>query len=421
MSLLSTPQNQIEQRVSGLTDPAPEGLGRVDRWCRAQVLKRLAQLQGGAIHLREEDQVVALGAGETAELRAELCVRNPRFFRRTVQGGSMGVAEAYMDGDWCADDLPALLQTFARDWSVSCELNRGWRQIKKPAERLWAWMRRNTLSGSRKNIAAHYDLSNQFYQLWLDETMAYSSAIFPSAESSLHEASENKFDIVCQKINLQPDDELLEIGTGWGGLAIYAAENYGCRVTTTTISREQHDFAARLIANRGLDRQITLLSSDYRALEGRYDKLVSIEMIEAVGHKYLPGYFAKCNQLLKPGGRMVLQAITIPDQRYERYKRSVDFIQRYVFPGGALPSLGAIQRAVGENTNLLLTGMQDYAQHYARTLAAWRERFFDRLHDVRRLGFDEQFIRTWDYYLSYCMAGFREQQIGLAHLEFVKK
>ncbi len=327
-----------------------------------------------------------------------------------------------MAGDWAADDLPTLLQVFARDWSVACELDLGWRTaFKKSAGRSWAWLRRNTPSGSHKNISAHYDLSNDFYRLWLDETMAYSAAIFPDAKATLHDASQHKFDLICQKLELQRNDHLLEIGTGWGGFALHAAKNYGCRVTTTTISRQQYDYAQDLFAKHGLTERIQLLDQDYRSLSGQYNKLVSIEMIEAVGHEYLPTYFAKCNALLEHGGRMVLQAITIPDQRYEGYRRSIDFIQRYIFPGGALPSLGAIQRAVGTQTTLLLTGLQDYGLDYARTLAAWRERFFDQLHQVRRLGFDEQFIRTWDYYLSYCMAGFRERQIGLAQLVFEKQ
>lgn len=421
MSILSTPQDQIEQRADCIAVPSAKRLGNIDTWCRRQVFKRLGRLQGGQLCLREDDQVLHFGTSDAAQLTAELCVRDPQFYRRTVQRGNLGVAESFMDGDWHADDLPTLLQVFARDRCISYGLNHGWRRLKKPVERFRAWLRRNTLAGSRKNIAAHYDLSNQFYKLWLDPTMAYSSAIFTSTESSLRDGSINKFDIICQKLDLQPGESLVEIGTGWGGLALYAAENYGCHVTTTTISSQQHDYTARLIAKRGLEKQITLLHSDYRTLEGHFDKLVSIEMIEAVGHQYLPSYFAKCNQLLRPGGRMVLQAITIPDQRYEQYRRSVDFIQRYIFPGGALPSLGAMQNAVAENTRLVLTGMQDYADHYARTLAAWRERFFDRLHDVRCLGFDERFIRMWDYYLSYCMAGFREQQIGLAHLEYVRQ
>lgn len=419
MSVLSSPQDQIHERPGGVaTGAAPDNW--VDRWCRRQVVRRLERLQDARIAIYQGNVPQLLGQG-TASTCNELYVRNPRFYRRVVLGGSMGAAESYMDGDWSADDLPALLEAFARDASVSRRLDSGWRRLRKPLDVAWAQLRRNTPRGSRKNIAAHYDLSNDFYRLWLDETMAYSSAVFASPQATLAEGSRHKFDLICLKLNLQPDDHLLEIGTGWGGLAVHAAEQYGCRVTTTTISQQQYEYAQALVAERGLGDRITLLDHDYRQLEGQYDKLASVEMIEAVGHQYLPTFFRKCDHLLRPGGRMVLQAITIPDQRYAAYKRSVDFIQRYIFPGGALPSIGAIQRAVGSHTQLLPIGLRDYARDYARTLTLWREAFFDNLHDVRRLGFDERFIRTWDYYLSYCIAGFRQRQIGLAHLEFERQ
>ncbi len=422
MPLLSPSEDEVDQRLRDVTSTQATRPSFFDRWCRTQVLARLARIDAACVSLFDFDGQEQLGNDLREDgLEAELYVRHPRFYRRVVSGGSMGAAEAYMDGDWLADDLPALLQAFARDWKVSGDIDRNWRRVRRPFQRVWAWLRRNTLVGSRRNIAAHYDLSNEFYRLWLDETMAYSSAVFPTPRATLAEASRHKFDLVCQKLDLQPGDHLLEIGTGWGGFAVHAAENYGCRITTTTISQQQYEYARGRFAERQLTDHITLLDCDYRTLAGRYDKLVSIEMIEAVGHSYLPTYFAKCNDLLNAGGRFVLQAITIPDQRYDRYRRSVDFIQRYIFPGGALPSLGAIERAVGERTSLLLTGMQDYGRDYALTLAAWRERFFDRLHDVRRLGFDERFIRMWDYYLSYCMAGFRERQIGLAQLVFEKQ
>lgn len=395
---------------------------RLERWCRRQVVSRLNRLKVGSITLCDGEARRRFGQSLPSEsFDLELHVRRPRFFRRVALGGSLGAAEAYMDGDWTTDDLPGLLSLFARDAAVPTELDRRWRFSRRPALRVWSWLRRNTPGGSRKNIAAHYDLSNDFYQLWLDETMAYSSAIFLDESASLADASRHKFDLICQKLALKPDDHLLEIGTGWGGFAVYAAENYGCRVTTTTISDQQYQYTRRLIAERGLESRVTLLDRDYRDLTGQYDKLSSIEMIEAVGHEFLHTYFAKCNDLLRPGGRLVLQAITIPDQRYEAYRRSVDFIQRHIFPGGALPSLGAIHEAIGENTALLLTHLDDYSAHYARTLTKWRERFFDHLQEIRRLGFDERFIRTWDYYLAYCIAGFQERQIGLAQLVFDKQ
>ncbi|QDU56284.1 Cyclopropane-fatty-acyl-phospholipid synthase [Aeoliella mucimassa] len=384
------------------------------------MLKRLDQLQGGRIVLHEGTNRYTLGQGDSHSMAAEIYVRQPQFYRRVLTGGSLGAAESYMDGDWATDDLPDLLSVFAKDWNVSCELNQGWRWWRKPLERTWNWLRRNTLAGSRKNIADHYDLSNEFYGLWLDETMNYSSGVFDSPESTLAEASVRKMDVVSQRLELKPTDHLLEIGTGWGALARHAAEQYGCRVTTTTISQQQYNLARERFDRSPARGRLTLLDHDYRELKGQFDKLVSIEMIEAVGHEYHKNFFRQCSDLLKPGGKMVLQAITIPDQRYDDYRRSVDFIQRYIFPGGALPSMGAIHRAVGQHTALLPVAVQDYGLHYARTLEAWRERFFDRIHEVRRLGFDDRFIRMWDYYLSYCIAGFKERHIGVVQMEFIK-
>lgn len=394
----------------------------IDSWCRQRVFDRLAHLRAGTISVVEPEASYPFGARVDERIPdAELFVRQPSFYRHVVTGGGLGAAEAYMAGEWSADDLPGLLQLFARDAAACAEIDRSWaRRLRLPVERTFAWLRRNTMTGSRKNIAAHYDLSNDFYRLWLDESMAYSSGVFPSDTASLAEAQRHKFDLACQKLQLKPGDHLLEIGTGWGGLAIHAATNYGCHVTTTTISDQQHDYAKEQIALRGLTGRITLLNRDYRELTGQFDKLVSIEMIEAVGHEYLPTFFRACSDRLRAGGLMVLQAITIPDQRYEAYRHSVDFIQRYIFPGGALPCLGAMHRAIADGTRLQVIGLDDYTPHYARTLAAWRERFFDELHEVRRLGFDERFIRMWDYYLSYCIAGFRERQIGLVQLECLK-
>ena len=420
MSLLSAPPSRFGSNANRLAVDANQPKCLVQRWCRRQVLQRLNQLRGGRVLLFDGDLTQTLGAESDAPIVAELYVRNPQFYRRVITGGSLGAAESFMDGDWATDDLPGLLGLFAADWKVSCELNQGWRRLRKPMELAWAWLKRNTLEGSRKNIAAHYDLSNEFYQLWLDETMSYSSGVFPSPEANMLEASRHKIDVACQRLDLKPSDHLLEIGTGWGAFALQAAEKYGCQVTTTTISRQQHDYAEQLFGKSSVGHKINLLDRDYRELRGKYDKLVSIEMIEAVGHENLGAYFRQCSHLLKSGGKMVIQAITIPDQRYDRYRRSVDFIQRYIFPGGALPSLGAIHRAVGAGTSLLPVATHDFGLDYARTLEAWRERFFDRLNDVRRLGFDDRFIRMWDYYLSYCIAGFKSRQIGVVQMEFIK-
>jgi cyclopropane-fatty-acyl-phospholipid synthase len=295
---------------------------------------------------------------------------------------------------------------------VSTNLERGPARLLSPLHRIAHLLRRNTASGSRRNISAHYDLGNDFFSLFLDETMAYSCAIFSRADSSLYEASVTKFDRICRKLELTADDHVLEIGSGWGGFAIHAAQRYGCRVTTTTISPRQHEFTRRQVEAAGLGERVTVLCEDYRALTGSYDKLVSIEMIEAVGHEYFDTYFRVCSDRLKPDGMMLLQAIVIPDQRYDRYRRSADFIQRYIFPGGCLPSIGAICRSLGRATDLRLFHLEDITPHYAETLAQWRQRFGANLDRIGKLGFSEDFLRTWEFYFCYCEGGFRERVIG---------
>jgi cyclopropane-fatty-acyl-phospholipid synthase len=292
--------------------------------------------------------------------------------------------------------------------------------LMRPLQRLFHWLNRNTRRGSHRNIAAHYDLGNDFYGLWLDERMMYSSAIFESRDTPLDIASAAKLDRICRKLHLTPDDHVLEIGTGWGGFAIYAVENYGCRVTTTTISREQHDYARNVIAERGLESKITLMQSDYRDLEGKFDKLVSIEMIEAVGHEFQETYFRKCCDLLKPEGQMLLQAITIADQNYESYRKSVDFINRYIFPGGCLTSITAMTSTITRNTDMRVIDLEDIGAHYAITLRRWHERFLAALEDVRKLGFPQEFIRMWEYYLCYCEGGFIERAIGNVQMLIVR-
>lgn len=279
---------------------------------------------------------------------------------------------------------------------------------------------RNTKEGSRNNISAHYDLGNGFFTLFLDQSMMYSSAIYPQCDASLAEAAEFKLQRVCEKLQLKPQDHLLEIGTGWGGLAIYAATHYGCRVTTTTISREQYDFACARIKSLGLEDRIKVLFDDYRDLQGQFTKLVSIEMIEAVGHEHYDQYFSTCSALLAPDGLMLIQAITIADQRYEQAKKSVDFIQRYIFPGGSLPSIAVIAESIKRNTDLTIVQMEDIGEHYAQTLKHWREAFLAKLEQVRAQGFDERFIRMWEFYLCYCEGGFMERSIGTAQLLFAK-
>ena len=357
--------------------------------------------------------------GDLASNSVQLRVHNPRFYRDVVLGGTLGAAEAYIRGDWETDNLVNLLQFIARNTSVLSRFDLGLVRLTKSLAKCRHVFASNTVAGSKQNIAAHYDLSNDFFATFLDPTLTYSSGLFEDSQTTLADATHAKYERLCQLLELKPHDHLLEIGTGWGGFACYAAREYGCRVTTTTISQAQHDYAQQKIRDLGLQHRVELLQRDYRNLTGEYDKIVSIEMIEAVGHEFLPTFFGKCDQLLRPGGKFALQAITIPDQRYEKYRTSVDFIQRYIFPGGCLPSLGAMTEATGR-TSLLLTRLDDFATDYARTLELWREKFHQNLDVIRQLGMSERLIRTWQYYFCYCEAGFREQLIGLKQMLYVK-
>lgn len=312
------------------------------------------------------------------------------------------------------------MYVLAQNMDVLTSVEGGTAELLRPMRAAVNWFRRNTKAGSHRNISAHYDLSNEFFALMLDPTMTYSSGVFTAPDTTLLNASIEKYDRICRKLRLTPQDHVLEIGTGWGGFAEHAVRNYGCRVTTTTISQQQHAYAAERFQQAGIADRVTLLQQDYRDLRGRFGKLVSIEMIEAVGEKFLPGYFAKCGELLKPGGQMCLQAITIPDERYERYRKSVDFIQRYIFPGGFLPSMGAIRKCTANHTSLQLNQVDEFGQDYAQTLARWRKNFWNNIEAVRKLGFDERFIRTWHYYLCYCEAGFLARQIHVSQLFFEK-
>ncbi len=353
-------------------------------------------------------------------LAATLQVHHRRFYRQVALGGGLGAAESYLRGDWDAPDLTKTMRLLARNMDVLEEMEHGAARLLRPLRTAANWLRRNTRSGSKRNIAAHYDLSNDFFKLLLDPTMTYSSGVFPHEAATLEEASIEKYDRICRKLQLTPQDHVLEIGTGWGGFTEHAVKNYGCRVTTTTISDEQHDYAARRFRESGVTERVTLLKDDYRDLQGQFDRVVSIEMIEAVGEAFLPSYFAKCSDLLNPQGIMCLQAITIPDHRYDAYRKSVDFIQRYIFPGGFLPSIGAIATCLGQVTDFRLFHSEDFGPHYATTLAHWRRNFWEQISKVKSLGFDERFIRTWHYYLCYCEAGFHERQIGVSQLVLTK-
>ena len=326
--------------------------------------------------------------------------------------GSVGAGEAYINGHWSCDDLTALVRILVVNRSTLSGLEGGAARLSRPFFKLFHYLNQNSRSGSARNIAAHYDLGNALYQLMLDETMAYSCGIFEHEESTLLQASQAKFDAACRKLALSPSDHVLEIGTGWGGFALHAAQHYGCRVTTTTISQAQYDYARERIAAAGLQDRICLLLEDYRDLTGRYDKLVSIEMVEAVGAKYVDTYFRQCGALLSPQGAMLLQAITIQDQIYDEALRSVDYIQRYIFPGSFIPSVTALAAAICRASDLKIFHLEDIGPHYARTLAQWRRNFFARLPDVRRLGYPDSFVRLWEFYLCYCEGAFAERQLG---------
>lgn len=394
-------------------------LGLLDKICRNLMLSYLAKLQQGCIELVEDHDKQLLGDPQ-ADLRVTLTIVDPAFYQKLVLGGSVGAGESYIEGHWRTDNLTALVQIFARNMVLLDQLESGWARISKPALKLLNWRNRNSKAQSKKNISAHYDLGNSMYQLFLDQSMMYSSAVYPSAGSSLAEAQQHKLKLICDRLQLKASDHLMEIGTGWGSLAIFAAKNYGCRVTTTTISREQYDYAKSQIAAAGLEQKITLLFQDYRELTGQYDKLVSIEMIEAVGHEYLDGYFAKCSSLLKADGLMLLQAITIADQRYEFYRREVDFIKKFVFPGGCLPSMFRMTQAAAQHTDLVIRQVQDIGLDYARTLADWCSNFMAARDAVHQLGFDDRFVRLWHFYLCYCEGGFLERATSAVHLVLSK-
>jgi len=383
---------------------------RLERLARRAVLRRLAGLQVDRIRLVDDRGERSFG--KPGGLDVALHVHDPSFYADVAYGGTIGGAEAYIRGYWSCSELTSLVRILLRNRSVLEDVDSGTAYITRPLQKLFHWLNRNTRSGSRRNIAAHYDLGNAFFRLWLDERMMYSSAIFERPDMTLDEASEAKLERICGKLNLRPGDRVIEIGSGWGGFAIHAASRYGCHVTTTTISREQHALAAERVREAGLDGQVTLLLQDYRDLQGRYDKLVSIEMFEAVGHEYHPAFFRKCADLLAPDGMLLLQTITIADQRYERARRSVDFIQRYIFPGGALPSVTSMAAVLTRHTDLRITHVEDIGPHYATTLRMWRERFFDRIAEIRDLGYPEEFIRMWEYYLCYCEGAFDERAIG---------
>lgn len=376
--------------------------------------KKVSELPIGTIILHDELDVETPVVNTDAII---ISVNDMRFYIDVMLAGSNGAASAYRDGFWSCNNLTGLFQLMVRNLDTLDKLEGGFASIGN-----W-WLKRrhksrsNTRNGSRQNIHAHYDLGNEFFELMLDPTMTYSSGYFLSEESNMEEASIEKLDRICRKLNLQINDHVVEIGTGWGSFAIHAASHYGCRVTTTTISKEQFKFASERIRKLGLRDKIDIRLSDYRDLRGKYDKLVSIEMIEAVGHDFLPAYFSACSNLLKENGQACIQAITMPDHRYDQYLKNSDFIQQFIFPGSCVPSITAIQNAITKGSDLRISQLEDFGQHYARTLDQWRRTFISEFEAVENMAYSEDFNRLWEYYLCYCEAGFLERYTGV--IQFV--
>ena len=380
------------------------------------VLSRMEQIASGQFTMHVDRERHVFGKSLPGVPDAELHVRDGRFWKAVAHRGSVGAGEAYAKGWWTSDDPVAVVRMFVRNQDALSGIEGGLARLSRPFLAVYHALRRNTEKGSRENISAHYDLSNEFFQLFLDDTMTYSCGIFEDETSTLRDASVAKIDKLCRKLDLKPDDHLLEIGTGWGAFALHAAREYGCRVTTTTISEEQHALAAQRFAEAGLTDRITLLKEDYRNLSGQYDKLVSVEMIEAVGAEFYEEFFGKCSELLKPNGTMALQAITIADQYYEQARRSVDFIQRHIFPGSCIPSVTALCSAMTRSGKLRLTDLEDIGPHYVKTLAVWRKNLLERWGDALALGYSDEFLRLFEFYFVYCEGGFAERHIGDVHM-----
>lgn len=386
------------------------------------IYRQLDKIVNGEIIVRDgRDELYFGKTTDDFPHPVHITVTDNSFYIDVAFGGSSGSGEAYMKGSWKCSDLLSLIRIFLRNRHVLDAMDYRLTRLKGPLHKLGHMLNKNTKEGSKKNICAHYDIGNDLFKLFLDPTMMYSSAYFKHDDMSLSQASIAKLDLICQKLQLDTEDHLLEIGSGWGGLAIHAATHYGCRVTTTTISDEQYVLAQQLIMDAGLDDRITLLKQDYRDLTGTYTKLVSVEMIEAIGHQYMNTYFDKCSSLLADDGIMLLQAITIADQYYESALKDVDFIKKFIFPGGFLPSVSTLCNSIATVTDMKLFHLQDIGPHYAKTLNAWRQRFFDNVNEIAKLGYPDEFVRLWDYYFCYCEGGFIERDIGTVQMLLTKQ
>ena len=380
--------------------------------------QRLSQIKDA--HIKIKDGKVTKQYGKSDKLSAKIEVLDSAFYRNIIFGGTIGASESFIRGEWRSPNLTNVIRVLAKNIEAQDKLENFFTLFSQSFLKIIQKLNENSVKGSKKNIARHYDLSNDFFSLFLDKNMMYSSAIYKTKKTSLEYAAIQKLDIICKKLNLKKTDHIVEIGTGWGGFAIHAAKNYGCKVTTTTISIEKYKLAKQRVKKAGLGSKIKVLLKDYRLLKGRYDKLVSIEMIEAVGYQYYDEYFKSISQLLKDDGDALIQAITIKDQRYFKAIKSVDFIQKYIFPGSCIPSITAIQNSLTNVTDLVINDIEDIGHHYARTLTDWRKRFLKNKQEIRRLGFDEQFISMWLFYFAYCEGGFEEKVISDIHLHITK-
>ena len=396
--------------------PVPADFSRHQVWLREMLLRVLRRARKGQLVLREQGMIVSIVGSPDDDLRAEVDILDGRLYPRVLLGGDTAAAEAYMDGWWTSPDLSAVIRFFARNLEVTDDWGRRFGWLFRPASLLRLGARRNSRKQARRNIRRHYDLEVDFYRGFLDRRMQYSGAIFNRPGEALAEAQLHKLNRICELLELRPDDHLLEVGCGWGGLAIHAARHWGSKVTAVTNSFAQFEFVRERVLREGLKNRVEIVNRDYRQIEGSYDKLVSVEMIEAVGRDYLTTYFRKLNELLKPGGRLMLQAITIADQRYEEYSRSEDFIRKHVFPGGFLPSLSLICELMATKTDLVMRDLLDIGLDYADTLARWRESFLENLGALREHGYPAEFLRLWDYYFAYCEGGFRERRISAVQL-----
>jgi len=391
------------------------------RLARKLVLSKMRVIAIGHLVIEDEAESFQFGQPpEQAKVRAHIKVLDGSAYVQVLLNGTIGSGEAYMQGTWTSPNLLNVIRLMVDNMNLIEDMDGRWSHLPRMALRSLHQLNSNNRKGSRRNIAAHYDLGNEFFQLFLDKTMLYSSAVFSSAQTPLYDASVHKMEHICRKLQLRPSDHLLEIGTGWGAMAIFAAKHYGCRVTTATISEKQYEYVRRWIEREGLQDKVSVLLQDYRDLRGSYDKLVSIEMVEAVGHEYHRKFFSACSHLLKEDGLMVMQAITIQDQRYQQYRKEVDFIQRYIFPGGCLPSNEIVAHHVATATDMQIVDLEDITAHYARTISHWRHTFLKQASKVKALGFDEQFIRMWEFYLCYCEGGFMQRVISTAQFVFAK-